>query len=144
MKKYIAIILSIVLCLSCFTGCGSKKEDEGPIYIGSIDPLTGATAIFGQDATNGKEIAVEELNANGGILGREVVLLKEDDAGQPAQSATVATKLITSNYIDVLLGSVGSSSTLALIDVVEEYEIPLVAYGGSSPSITQAGCDWLN
>lgn len=143
MKKYLAILLSLTFCTFCFMGCGSKNSDDGPIYIGSIDPLTGAVAIFGQDATNGKELAVEELNANGGILGREVILLKEDDGGQPAQTTTVATKLITNNKVNVLLGSVGSSSTLALVDVVEEYEVPLVAYGGSSPKITAVGCDWL-
>lgn len=140
MKKVVLTALVFMLCLSFMIG---TFAEESPIVLGSIDPLTGSTAIFGQDATNGKEMAVEELNANGGILGRPVELIIEDDGGQPAQTATVATKLITRDNVVAIIGSVGSSSTLALVDIVEEYEIPLVAYGGSSPQITSLGCDWL-
>lgn len=123
------------------TGCGGKKES---IKIGAIDPLTGGQAVFGQDSINGKMMAVEELNANGGVLGRQIELISEDDAGQAAQAATVATKLIAQDKVCAIAGAHGSSCTLAVMEVLNKYGVPCVTPGSSSPMITSSGCKWIS
>ena len=142
MKKtrILAALLAVSLVLP-LSGCSKKNET---IKIGAVDPLTGGQAVFGQDSINGKKMAVEELNANGGVLGKQIELISEDDAGQAAQAATVATKLITQDKVVAIAGAHGSSSTLAIMEVLNKYGVPGVTPGSSSPKITSSGCKWIS
>lgn len=143
MKKtrIVAVMLALTLALSTLlTGCG----DKGTIKIGAIDPLTGGQAVFGQDSLNGKKMAVEEINAKGGVLGKQIELISEDDGAQAAQAATVATKLITQDKVVAISGAHGSSCTLAVMEVLNKYGIPCVTPGSSSPKVTSSGCDWIS
>ena len=141
--KSIAILLVAALVLTMLlTACGGGESDT--IKIGAVDPLTGSQAVFGQDSLNGKQMAVEEINAAGGVLGKQIQLISEDDAGQAAQAATVATKLITQDEVVAISGAHGSSSTLAIMEVLNKYGVPCVTPGSSSPLITTSGCEWIS
>ena len=94
MKSRGTMIVLAVMVVAAFalTSCGGGKATE--IKIGGISPLTGEAATFGQSTKNGMELAVEEWNAAGGVLGKQVKLIVEDDKGDPAEGAAVFSKLI--------------------------------------------------
>jgi len=144
MKKMriIASVLVLALTMSLLlTSCGGGAKT---IKIGAIDPITGAQAVFGQDSLNGKKMAVEEINAAGGVLGKQIELISEDDGAQAAQAATVATKLITQDKVVAIAGAHGSASTLAVMEVLNKYGVPCVTPGSSSPAVTNSGCAWIS
>jgi len=114
-----------------------------PIKIGQITPLTGGAALDGQHVSNGAQLAVDEINAAGGVLGRPIELIVEDGKADPTESINAAEKLLTRDEVNVLLGCWASSATLAVIPVVEEYEIPFVVEISTNSSITQQGVPWV-
>lgn len=140
-KKPLTLILTLVMVLALgLSGCSSDKE----IKIGAIDPLTGAQALFGQDETQGKKMAIEEINARGGVLGKQLVLIQEDDGAQPTQAAAAATKLITKDKVVAISGAHASGTTLAVMEVIAQYKIPTITPGASSPAITSSGNAWIS
>src|SRR6516162_11885646 len=82
------------------------------LKIGEVDPLTGGISQLGIGCHRGIALATEELNAEGGVLGKEIELVTEDDQSKPGQSATVVRKLITQDKVIAILGDATSSATL--------------------------------
>ena len=117
MKRILLTIGLIVSLLSSFAcmrkGAGNVNDDSGPIRVGVYMDLTGQTAGFGKSTTNGIELAADEINAAGGVNGRQVKLLIEDDQGRPEQAKTVVSKLISQDKVHAVLGEVASSNSLA-------------------------------
>ncbi|WP_394028248.1 MULTISPECIES: ABC transporter substrate-binding protein [Xanthobacter] len=109
------------------------------IKIGVNEPLTGAFAASGTYVVNGAKIAADEINAKGGILGKKVELVIEDNKSNPTEAASVAEKLITSDKVPVLMGAWGSSLTLATMPKLEEYSVPMLVETSSSGKITTSG-----
>lgn len=141
-KRIFALTLAAMMILVIFSGCGNSGDSE-VIKIGTIDPMTGGSATYGQEKLNGMTLAVEDINAAGGVLGRELVLVSEDSGSQAAQAATVATKLITQDKVVAIEGAQTSSETMAILDVLAEYEIPAVA-PATSPYIGLQGNMFIN
>ena len=154
MKKFVsalALTLVLVMTMACLTACGSEKPNTPAprdssaelsgeaVKVGVVVPLTGAQAIFGEDLRHGMELAVEKVNAEGGVLGGKLELVIEDDATQAAQSATAATKLIVQDKVAAIVGTNGSSGSLAMMEVAVQYGIPLLVTGASSPLLTNSG-----
>jgi len=110
-----------------------------PIKIGVIEPLTGAFAASGNFVTNGAKIAVDEINAAGGVLGRKLELVIEDNKSNPTEAATVAEKLIIRDKVPVLMGAWGSSLTLAAMPKLQEYGVPMVVETSAATKITKQG-----
>ncbi|WP_375410545.1 ABC transporter substrate-binding protein [uncultured Methylobacterium sp.] len=109
------------------------------IRIGVNEPLTGAFAASGTYVVNGAKIAADEINAKGGVLGRKIELVIEDNKSNPTEAAAVAEKLITSDKTPVLMGAWGSSLTLAVMPKLAEYETPMLVETSSSGKITTSG-----
>ncbi|MFG1321005.1 ABC transporter substrate-binding protein [Xanthobacter autotrophicus] len=109
------------------------------IKIGVNEPLTGAFAASGTYVVNGAKIAADEINAKGGVLGKKIELVIEDNKSNPTEAASVAEKLITSDKVPVLMGSWGSSLTLATMPKLEEYQVPMLVETSSSGKITTSG-----
>lgn len=145
MKKFITIFLSLSillsLCVTCLVGCQSEPET---IVIGAIDPLTGSNAALGRESLNGKMMAIEDINAAGGVLGKELVLVSEDDEGKAASATAAATKLITNDNVVAIAGPHNSATTLAVMEVLEEYEVPAITPGASSVYVTSSGNPWIS
>ncbi|MDY6799313.1 MAG: ABC transporter substrate-binding protein [Pseudomonadota bacterium] len=114
-----------------------------PIKIGVSQPLTGAVAASGNYVTNGARIAAAEINENGGLLGRQVELIIEDNKSNPREAVNAAEKLILSDKVPVLMGAWSSTYTLATMPKLEEYGVPMVVETSSSSKITKAGNPWI-
>jgi branched-chain amino acid transport system substrate-binding protein len=114
-----------------------------PIKIGVIQPLSGSVAASGNYIRMGAEIARDWVNARGGVLGRQVQLLVEDNKSDPKEAATAAEKLIVRDKVPVLVGAWGSSMTLAAMPKLEEYGVPMIVETSSAASITKRGNPWV-
>lgn len=110
---------------------GAAAQD-GPVKVGFAADLTGACAALSEDGLNGAKIAVEEINAAGGILGRPVELIIRDTQTKPDEGAKVARELITNNKIDVLTGVCSSAVMLAESAVSADLKVPFYAAIGST------------
>jgi branched-chain amino acid transport system substrate-binding protein len=135
MKTKIIRMLSIA-ALGFFLTFGSVFAAE-PIKIGIVWPLTGANSAAGSYMVAGVEIGKDKINADGGILGRPVKLLIEDGAQDPAISVSAAEKLITRDKIDLFMGAMGSSPTIAVsTSVTRKYGIPHVVETAGAGKVT--------
>lgn len=109
------------------------------IKIGVNQPLTGPFAASGNYIVEGAELAVKEINANGGVLGEQIELVIEDNKSNPTEAAAVAEKLIVSDKVPVMMGAWGSSLTLAAMPKLMQYEVPMLVETSSSSKITRQG-----
>lgn len=108
-----------------------------PIKIGEVEPLTGKEAAFGQSSHHGIQLAVEELNAKGGILGRPVVLVTEDNQSKSGDSATITKKLIARDKVVAVLNGGTSAQCIESAPICQNSRIPLVATTATSPEVTE-------
>lgn len=130
----LAALAALLLLNAC-----APKADDSVIRLGEYGALTGDIATFGQTTHEGMQLAVEEINAAGGIKGVPVKLITEDDQGKPEQAALVAEKLITRDKVHVLIGEVASSNSLAAAPVAQRNKIPMVSPSSTNPKVTQQG-----
>src|SRR3989449_9943828 len=114
-----------------------------PIKIGVNEPLTGAFAASGTYVVNGAKIAADEINAKGGILGKKLELVIEDNKSNPTEAAAVAEKLITSDKVPVLMGAWGSGFTLAIMPKLMEYKVPMLVETSSPGKITTSANPYI-
>lgn len=143
--KLSAAITVLISCLLIpLSGCSSSKTG-GVIKIGLISPLTGDLADKGLNQEIAAKLAVDEINKNGGIADGKwtIELVSEDDAGAPSNSVTVATKLITQDEVHVIVGSLPSTCTLAVMEVTESYEITQIAPSSTAAAICQKGNQYI-
>jgi len=133
--RHIAPLLGAALILASCSSGGSDDE----ILIGEYGSLTGTTATFGQSTHNGIQLAIDQANAAGGVLGRTVRVIVEDNQGRPEEAQTVVTKLITRDRVVAVLGEVASSRTLAAAPVAQQYGIPMVSPSSTNPRVTEIG-----
>jgi branched-chain amino acid transport system substrate-binding protein len=110
-----------------------------PIKVGEIASLTGKEAAFGQSSHKGTVLAVEQLNAAGGVLGRPVELLSEDNQSKAGESATVARKLLSREKVVALLGEVASSRSLEMAPIAQRAKIPMISPSSTNPKVTEVG-----
>jgi len=129
------ITIGLVSC----TGAQPDGQQSNEIVIGEYGSLTGTTATFGISSKNGIDMAIEQLNKSGGVLGKQVRVIVEDDQGKPEEAQTVATKLITKDRVVALLGEVASSRSLAAAPVAQQNRIPMISPSSTNPKVTQIG-----
>src|SRR4029453_12478659 len=110
---------------------------------GVIDTPSGPVAASGNYVRMGAEIARDWINAKGGVLGRKIDLLIEDNKSDPKEAATAAEKLIVRDKVPVIMGAWGSSMTLAAMPKLEEYGVPMVVETSSAATITKRGNPWI-
>ena len=131
------------------TGCNKSSEPPANgkdgaaqgdvIKIGEFASLTGKEASFGQMSHHGTELAIDELNAHGGALGRKLQLLTEDNQSKQGESKTIARKLISRDGIVALLGEVASGRSLEAAPVCQESHIPQISPSSTNPKVTEIG-----
>ncbi|WP_238652488.1 ABC transporter substrate-binding protein [Paenibacillus piscarius] len=147
MKKIGAIILSTLLTAVLASGCGNKTEDSGnsasggnsaggTIKIGADLELTGGQASFGDSASKGAKLAVDQINAAGGVLGKKLELVVADNASKSEEATQAAQKLITNDKVVTIIGASTSTNTLGIVPVATEKKIPLVSVGATNPKVT--------
>lgn len=145
MKKCKAV-LAIIMVLSLLVGCGSPAAtsstsstasddapaEDGVIKIGIIAPVTGTNKLVGEYTLNGAELAKEEINASGGILGKQIELVIGDEVDNLQDSVNATTMLLSNNEISAIIGSLYSQYCIAVMPNVLETKIPYFASGSSS------------
>jgi branched-chain amino acid transport system substrate-binding protein len=114
------------------------------VKLGVVDDMTGGAASYGISNAQGIQLAVEEINAAGGIRGLgKIDMILEDDGSKPTEAVNATVKLITRDKVDFLMGSCASSSTLAMAPIVTRYESILLNSCSSSKLITDQGSKWI-
>ncbi|HEX2860894.1 MAG TPA: ABC transporter substrate-binding protein, partial [Lacunisphaera sp.] len=108
-----------------------------PIRLGEIAPLSGKEAAFGQQAHRGILLAIAEINARGGVLGRQLVVISEDNQSKPGDSATVGKKLISREKVVALLCTGTSSNALEVAPLAQASRVPLMATTATAPEVTE-------
>lgn len=135
--------LRVLFCLSILTaglaGVGCSKSSEGKILIGEYASMTGGTATFGQSSHRGAALATEEVNAAGGVLGKKIELLTEDNQSKPEEAKTAVLKLIKQDRVVAVLGEVASSRSLAAAPECQKNKIPMVSPASTNPKVTEIG-----
>lgn len=143
MKRTLLALLLITTLFFSFAcerrGAVGNGGDSGPILVGYYGDLSGRTSSFGQSTRNGVEMAADEINQAGGIDGRQVKIVVEDDQGEPNKAATVVTKLINQDKVQALLGEVASSNSLAAAPKAQEAKVPMISPSSTNPAVTQVG-----
>src|SRR5688572_26265876 len=127
LRRAIALAGLVVLAASQLTACKGGSSNSNEILVGEFGSMTGSTATFGQSSHNGIMMAVEEVNAAGGVLGKKIKILLEDDQGKPEEAATAVTKLVNQDKVVAILGEVASSRTMAAAPVAQQNKIPLIS-----------------
>src|ERR1700754_2651129 len=139
MKKNLILATAALFAAVIATGAFAQET----IKIGVNEPLTGPFAASGTYVVNGAKIAADEINAKGGVLGKKIELVIEDNKSNPTEAAAVAEKLITSDKTPIMMGAWGSSLTLAVMPKLMEYETPMVVETSSSSKITTSGNPYI-
>jgi branched-chain amino acid transport system substrate-binding protein len=124
-------------------GTALSATAQETIKIGVNEPLTGPFAASGNYVTNGAKIAADEINAKGGVLGKKVQLVIEDNKSNPTEAASVAEKLVVRDKVPVMMGAWGSSLTLAVMPKLMEYKVPMLVETSSSGKITTSGNPYI-
>lgn len=110
-----------------------------PIKVGQVASLTGKEAAFGQSSNKGTVLAVEEINAAGGVLGSQLQLITEDNRSTQGESATAARKLISRDKVVAILGEVASGRSMEMAPVAQRSKIPMVSPSSTNPKVTEMG-----
>jgi len=134
-------ILLSLLTSSILATTSAIASDK--IKIGMTQPLTGAVAASGNYVANGAKLAVEHLNAAGGVLGKQIELILEDNKSNPREAVNSVEKLVLRDKVPVIIGAWSSTFTLAIMPKIEEYGVPLIVETSSSSKITDQGNTWV-
>jgi len=136
-------IRALFVALTVIAALAAPAPAQETVKIGVIQPLSGSVAASGNYIRMGAEIGRDWINAKGGVLGRKVELLIEDNKSDPKEAATAAEKLIVRDKVPVIVGAWGSSMTLAAMPKLEEYGVPMVVETSSAATITKRGNPWV-
>ncbi len=131
-------VLALVTAIG-LAGCGPTDSGGGPIKIGHFASLTGDTATFGQSTDHGMRMAIEEINAAGGVLGRPLDLVTEDDRSVTEEARSAAQKLLQRDGVVALLGEVASSRSLAAAPEAQRARVPMISPASTNPKVTEVG-----
>ncbi|MEG1478913.1 MAG: ABC transporter substrate-binding protein, partial [Clostridiales bacterium] len=145
MKKILALTFCLALTMFTLTGCGGSKDDTATttdtdtgdaIKIGVNYEMSGAVATYGQDSVKGIEMAIEEVNAAGGVNGSQIELVKLDNKSETSEATSVSTKLVTQEKVVTILGPATSGNFKATIPVAEANKVPIISASATADDVT--------
>lgn len=134
--RWSARILLLVSAALVLGSCARKAET---IKLGEYASMTGKEATYGQASHKGTLLAVEEVNAAGGVLGKQLELITEDNQSKAGESVTIVKKFISRDKVVAVLGEVASSRSLEAAPVCQNAKIPMITPSSTSPKVTEAG-----
>ena len=135
--------LKTALAVFGATLLAATASAQDTIKIGVTEPLTGAFAASGNYVTQGAKIAEDQINAAGGVLGKKIQLVIEDNKSNPTEAVSTAEKLIVRDKVPVMMGAWSSTLTLAVMPKLMEYKVPMVVETSSSGKITTSGNPYI-
>jgi branched-chain amino acid transport system substrate-binding protein len=130
--------LSTLGCAAlALTGC--QKTSTNEILVGEFASLTGKEATFGVSSHEGTVLAIEEVNAAGGVLGKKIKLITEDNQSKAGESANAVNKLIAKDGVIAILGEVASSRSLEAAPICQQNKVPQISPSSTNPKVTETG-----
>ncbi|NLK75758.1 MAG: ABC transporter substrate-binding protein [Clostridiales bacterium] len=141
MSRKLSLFVVVLLTLSLVVGCTSSNDptsagDSDTIKVGLNYELSGNVATYGQGLTEGIELAMEEINANGGVLGKQIEPIKVDNKSETDEAANVSTRLATRDKVVAILGPATSGNTKAAIPPAMQNKIPLISASATADDVT--------
>jgi len=133
MKRIIITVLAILMVLSLFTACGQKSDT---VKVGINMELSGSVATYGEDTVKGIDLAIEQVNAAGGINGKQVEVVKYDNKSDAAEATTLATKLMTGDKVLAVMGPATSGAFKAEIPVGIQNKVPVISGSATADDVT--------
>jgi branched-chain amino acid transport system substrate-binding protein len=135
MKKYLAIALGAVAALA-LASCAAKSDT---IKIGTIQPISGPVSTYGIQTRDAITLAFDEINASGGVLGKKLALIAEDDEANPEKTTTAFTKLTSKDKVPVIIGALTSKCSLAITALAQGKKIVMISPASTNDTVTDAG-----
>lgn len=140
-KKFTSACLVAALSTALLAGCGGEKKDSAAAnadkyVIGASFELTGNVANYGKSTLSGLKLAVDQVNKEGGVNGKQLVVVESDNKSEPAESGNSVTKLITQDKVVAVVGPATSGCVFAATPVVTSNKVPLIAPCATAPAIT--------
>lgn len=147
MRKNTLILISLAVLSFGLLGCPPKEgtgntstaAGGGDILVGEYGSMTGPQATFGQSTHNGIMMAADEINAAGGVNGRKIKVLSEDDQSKQEEAANAVTKLISQNNVLAILGEVASSASIAAAPICQSNKVPMITPSSTNDEVTRKG-----
>lgn len=145
-KKMAAVVMTTAIAATVLTGCGSSSTttadsasaSDKEIVLGASFPLTGTIAADGQTCVDAINLAITQANEAGGVNGRTISLISEDDEGSPTSAASVANKFVDNDDILAVVSSYNSSCMLAQVDTFADAGLPSISPVATTPALTGA------
>ena len=137
-KKFLTLISVLLIFTMIITACangGTKAKDE-TIKIGWIGSLTGDQAVWGTCESNTVKMLIEEVNANGGILGKQVEGIYYDTKGDAAEAVNATKRLVSQDGVVAIIGPNASGQAISISSVLEQYKVPDIATVATNPKVT--------
>lgn len=142
-KKILSALMATAVMGSVLAGCSKSSANSDTINIGAIGPLTGPASTYGQSVKNGAELYLEQVNADGGIDGKKLSLLFEDDEANADKAIQAFNKLVDNDKVPVILGAVTSGATNAVAPQATSRSIPMLTPTATEPNITKNGGEFV-
>jgi len=134
------LVAAALLALACKPGRDSQTAAVATdIPVGLYGAMSGSEASFGQATMQGVKLAAEEINASGGVLGKKIRLVIEDDQGKAEEAASAVTKLITRDNVVAIIGENSSNQSLAAAPICQSNKIPMISPSSTNPNVTKKG-----
>jgi branched-chain amino acid transport system substrate-binding protein len=133
------ILIASIVIAGLLSACQQQNGGADKVRIGVFMSTTGTTANFGISSVNGIKMAADEINAAGGINGKQVELLVQDDRSDPSEAATIVTKFVTQDQVHAVIGEVASSRSLAAAPIAQNAKIPMLTPSSTNPEVTKKG-----
>ncbi|MFZ5989607.1 MAG: ABC transporter substrate-binding protein [Bacillota bacterium] len=135
-RRFPGIMAVIIVAVVLFTGCGQVSNSQNEVKIGLNFELSGGAASYGSDTVDGILMAFEEINAAGGVLGKEITYVKLDNKTDPAEATSVATRLATKDKVSAILGPATTGATKATIPVADKNKVPVISGSATADDVT--------
>ncbi|HZS39678.1 MAG TPA: ABC transporter substrate-binding protein [Polyangia bacterium] len=139
MRKLLIVAAALGLGACPNKNGGDKPVESNEIVVGEYGSMTGSEATFGQSTHNGLTLAVDEINAAGGIKGKQVKLINYDDQGKTSEVGTAVTRLITNDHALAIIGEVASSLSIAGGQIAQQHGVPMISPSSTNPKVTETG-----
>jgi len=141
MRKFSLFLMAFLLVASMAFAVGGSQSGaaSGPVPIGAVLPLSGGVSFYGTESRDGALLALEEINAAGGLLGRQLRLVAEDDEGDAAKANQAFTKLVTVDRVGFVIGSSTSGATNGMTQLAQQRGVIVMTPSGTNENITRAG-----
>ena len=137
-NKKIALLLCVMMLATLLAGCGGAKKAD-TIKLGFLGAKTGSVANYGLPGEKGMKMAIDELNAKGGVLGKQLEGIYEDDKGESSEIALITTKYITQDKVAALVGDPCTGLTKVAAEIAQKNKVVILSAGATSAGVVEIG-----